>query len=328
MKFLLTVKLPEWIWYRAKYAWLCLYPFSGLYRVAVFLKRYFTPVSTPFSVPVIAVGNITVGGTGKSPFVIALIQFLRQQGYTPGVVSRGYGGQRSSCAPLWVTASSVPRQTGDEPLMIARAAACPVVVSVDRVQAVRYLLQQAPQCDVVVSDDGLQHTALWRDITICIVDAKRRFGNQQCLPAGPLREPLSRLKHFDFVLENGVDATSSLKWVPDVFVDVASGTSMSVDFFAGKTVHAVAAIAHPDRFFSTLTTLGVKVIPHVFPDHYFFSEKDFCFKSDLPIVMTEKDAVKCQSFFLAKKAWFLKMNMMLDVSFQDKLIKKLKKFKN
>ncbi|MBI5448044.1 MAG: tetraacyldisaccharide 4'-kinase [Gammaproteobacteria bacterium] len=325
-----ATSFTNWLWYRSKKAYLLLIPFEYLYKMIVSLKQKKERAQAkPFPVPVVVVGNITVGGTGKSPVVIALVSYLRTQGYSPGIVSRGYGGKRPDRAqPLPVTPNSDPCRVGDEPVMIAAATGCPVVVASDRVRAVNELLAIYPECNIVISDDGLQHYRLWWDVAICVVDAQRRFGNEHCLPAGPLREPVTALHDMDFVITTGsVDADVVLK--PQAWVSLGHAEEEALDFFSGKTVHAVAGIAHPERFFETLRSQHIQVIPHAFPDHYFFSKKDLMFDDECPVVMTQKDAVKCKNFFKSDdvKVGYLRMQAELSVSFKENIIKAILPFK-
>ena len=255
--------------------------------------------------PVIVVGNITAGGTGKTPMVIALVARLRAEGWTPGIASRGHG-REDEATPRWVEADSAASLVGDEPLLIARATGAKVRVDRDRVAAAKALV--AAGCDVIVCDDGLQHYRLARDIEIEVQDARRRYGNGRLLPAGPLREPLERAADCDFrVLNLGVAGESEAQreagfgeWPMRLQVGAAmpirGGRAQPLSAFAGQRVHAVAGIGDPERFFSMLRAAGIAVVPHAFPDHHAYTQADFEFGSRLPVLMTEKDAVKCASF--------------------------------
>lgn len=247
-------------------------------------------------VPVIVVGNLTVGGSGKTPLVIALVEALRGAGFKPGVVSRGYGG--SARGPLLLDASTTPERCGDEPCLVARRTGVPVVIGRDRAAAARRIVACA--VDVVVADDGLQNPSLARDVEICVIDGTRRFGNGLLLPAGPLREPAARLATIDFRVCNGGeprDGEYPMRLVGDVAValDGSSRTRPLADF-AAERVHAVAGIGNPERFFANLRAHGIDVVPHPFLDHHVFSGTDFAFGDDLPVLMTEKDAIKCEEF--------------------------------
>ncbi|MEN5207597.1 tetraacyldisaccharide 4'-kinase [Stenotrophomonas terrae] len=261
------------------------------------------------AVPVIVVGNITAGGTGKTPLTIALVNRLREAGWKPGVASRGYGRDEADTA-RWVTADMDVRLGGDEPVLIAWKTGVPVRVDKDRVAAAKALLEAG--CDVVVCDDGLQHYRLARDIEIEVVDAVRRYGNGRLLPAGPLREPVSRAAHCDFRVVNlgqASDAPDQLaecgfgEWAMRLSIEVArpqnGGPDKPLKAFAGLRVHAVAGIANPQRFFQMLRSRDIGVVPHAFADHHRYTPQDLSFGSELPLLMTEKDAVKCQAFATA-----------------------------
>ncbi|TAK78180.1 MAG: tetraacyldisaccharide 4'-kinase, partial [Gammaproteobacteria bacterium] len=254
-------------WYQPslRFITFILLPFSWLFRGCIFIRRQLYRLgflkTHRFNVPVIIVGNITVGGTGKTPFVIWLAHYLIAQGYRPGIVSRGVGGKRQ-IKPYRVKQEDAATEVGDEAVLLAQRANCPLVIGIDRVAAVRELLQQAP-CDIVISDDGLQHYRLGRDIEIVIIDGSRRFGNNCLLPAGPLREPVSRLQSVDFVVVNGEDMIlEPVELLP--VIARSEATRQSPD----KKAHAVAGIGHPDRFFLTLKQAGFDIIPHAFPDHH------------------------------------------------------------
>ncbi|TCZ88957.1 tetraacyldisaccharide 4'-kinase [Lysobacter sp. N42] len=250
-------------------------------------------------VPVIVVGNLTAGGAGKTPTTIALVERLQAAGWTPGVASRGYG--RDGTAPLWVDAATPVHLAGDEPLLIARRTGAKVRVDRQRAAAARELA--AAGCDVVVCDDGLQHYALARDIEIEVVDGRRRYGNGRLIPAGPLREPPSRARRCDFRVVNlgdGGGAPEFGEWpmrlaVADA-VPLLGRRPRPLAAFAGQRVHAVAGIGDPARFFHMLKARGIAVVPHAFADHHEFRASDLDFASPLPILMTEKDAVKCLAF--------------------------------
>lgn len=289
------------LWHtRTPLVWLLL-PLSALYCAVVSGRRWAYRVGIRkirrLDVPVIVVGNLTVGGTGKTPLVTWLAQFLRQHGYRPGLIARGYGGKASQW-PQAVTAESDPALVGDEPVLLARATGCPMRVAPDRVAAARALLAEH-DCNVILSDDGLQHYALGRDIEIAVIDGERRFGNGHCLPAGPLREPASRLKDVDLIVANG--AAQAGEFAMQVHageaINLVSGERRALESFRGQPVHAVAGIGHPARFFTALQDAGLTVEPHAFPDHHAFRPEDLAF-DDGAVLMTEKDAVKCRRFAL------------------------------
>lgn len=247
--------------------------------------------------PVIVVGNLTAGGTGKTPLTIALIDALRTRGIRAGVVSRGYGG--SERGPLLVDQATGPAQVGDEPLLIHLRTHAPVAIGRDRVAAAQLLLRSA-EVDVVIADDGLQHYRLGRDVEICVIDGARRFGNARLLPAGPLREPLARLAGIDFRVCNGgepQDGEIAMRLVNDGAYRVDDPLFRAeLAAFEGQRVHAVAGIGNPRRFFDSLRVLGIDAVEHPFADHHAYVEADLAFGDDAPVLMTEKDAVKCRAF--------------------------------
>lgn len=278
-------------------------------------------------VPVIVIGNVVVGGTGKTPLTIALAQWLLMQGKRPGVVTRGYG--RRGSAPVWATPSSDPRAAGDEPVLIARRTGVPVRVDTDRVRGARALV--AAGCDVVLADDGLQHYRLGRDLEIEVVDAERGYGNGMLLPAGPLREPLVRARRCDVRVLTGGDAMRSdasvlsafaLRLHPTAVLTLGSGEAHPLSAFRGRRVHALAGIGHPQRFFATLRAQGMVVHEHPFPDHHAFQAGDLAFADDWPILMTEKDAVKCRAFATAR-CFVLAVDAVLAPAFYDAVATRL-----
>lgn len=305
-----------------------LLPLAWLYGAVVALNRYLYAAgwrpSHKLTVPVVVVGNITVGGTGKTPLVAAIVRQLVGQGWQPGIITRGYRGRAKSW-PQLVTAYSDPLQVGDEPVLLASRSRVPVVADPNRVRGARWLL--AHECDVIVSDDGLQHHRLRRDFEIAVVDGERRFGNGRCLPAGPLREPPARLARVDAVVVQGTaDAGEwSMRLAPTVFrrvTDPEAGAPL--DAFRGQKAHALAGIGYPPRFFRLLRELGVDVIEHPFPDHHTFQRRDIEFAEPYPIIMTEKDAVKCRQF-AGEDAWYLAVEAQLDTGFGEWLQQQLRK---
>lgn len=286
-------------WYRA------LLPLAGLYWLVIAIRRmlYRTGAlrSRKAGVPVIVVGNITAGGTGKTPTTIWLARALHERGFTPGVVSRGYGGTKSG-ASMRVDAESDPAVVGDEPVLIAMRASCPVVVDADRVRAAAMLADDG--VDLVIADDGLQHYALDRDYEICVVDGSRGLGNGLLLPAGPMRETMSRIEDVDQVLVNGrlrqepeslpagMQNAIEFQLVAHEACRLNGSLTRQIDKFSGTTVHAVAAIGNPARFFDLLRGHGIQVIEHAFADHATLDADTLDFADDFDILMTEKDAVK------------------------------------
>ncbi len=282
----------------------------GLYRIGL-LRRVRLPV------PVIVIGNLSVGGTGKTPLAIAVAEALRGHGLRPGVVSRGYGGSQRE--PLLLDETPEPAQVGDEPCLI-RASGVAVAVGRDRPAAARLLLEAG--CDVVIADDGLQHYRLDRDVEICVIDGLRRFGNGRLLPAGPLREPLARLQRVSFRVCNGQGAQPGeieMRLSGDRAHALRGEEVQPLQAFGGRRVHAVAAIGHPERFFDSLRARGIEVIPHAFPDHHAFVAGDLSFGDDLPVLMTEKDAVKCRAF-ASPHWWRVPVRAELPESFFEQLL--------
>lgn len=282
---------------------------SGIYGAAVALRRRLYRAGLlrrhRIGVPVIVVGNLIAGGTGKTPLTIALVERLRAAGFKPGVASRGYGRSGEGQA-RWVDAATPPAEGGDEPVLIARQTGTRVRVDRDRVAAAKALV--AAGCDVVVCDDGLQHYRLQRDVEIEVIDGVRRYGNGRLMPAGPLREPAARADECDFRVVNLPDADGAAafgEWPMHLqagdALPVRGGRPKPLSAFVGQRVHAVAGIGNPDRFFAMLRSRGLGVVPHAFPDHHAYRAEDFAFGSELPVLMTEKDAVKCAAF---ANAWF------------------------
>ncbi|HRY14875.1 MAG TPA: tetraacyldisaccharide 4'-kinase [Candidatus Competibacteraceae bacterium] len=304
-----------------------LWPLSLLFSVMVRVRRWLYAwgilKSAAMAAPVIIVGNISVGGTGKTPLVAHLVEVLRKAGYKPGVVSRGYGGQ-SRQWPRHVTADSNPREVGDEPVLLAQRCHCPVVVGPDRVTAARTLIATY-QCNVVISDDGLQHYQLHRDIEIVVIDGARRLGNGACLPAGPLREPPSRLRTVDFIIGNG--AASDGEYLMSLRGETALNLrdpyiTVALPGFRGSVVHGVAGIGNPKRFFNYLRHAHLRLIEHPFPDHHLFRPENLRFAEDFPVLMTEKDAIKCRSF-ASEDWWYVPVSAQLDPEFEERLLKRL-----
>jgi tetraacyldisaccharide 4'-kinase len=304
---------------------LFLLPFSWLFRLGVVLRRLILRWNLiqpcRFPVPIIVVGNVTIGGTGKTPFVIWLAAFLRAQGYRPGIISRGVGGkQRKS---YWVRREDKASIVGDEAVLLMRRTGCPLVIGADRVASVRQLLEKT-DCNVIISDDGLQHYRLARDVEIVMVDHVRCFGNRRLLPAGPLREPIARLKQADFVIETGgTESEFAMTLQPDMLVSLSNQQRIRLTDFPYKKVHAVSAIGHPERFFLLLQQAGFHIIPHAFPDHYLYRPADINFSDTLPIIMTEKDAVKGEAF-THRDSWYVHIHAKLSQVFQQQLLLKLR----
>jgi len=275
-------------------------------------------------VPVVVVGNLTAGGAGKTPLVIALVEQLRARGFTPGVISRGYAGSASDVQI--VDAQSDPRVVGDEARLLFDATRAPVCVGRDRAAAARSLLRSA-SVDVLVADDGLQHYKLGRDLEICVIDGMRRFGNGRLLPAGPLREPLRRLDSIGMRVCNGGTpgaGETAMQLRGDVAVALGDGRQRPLREFSGRRVHAVAGIGNPQRFFTQLRAAGMELIEHPFPDHHPYAAADLAFGDDLDVLMTAKDAVKCRAFASAR-CWQVPVRAELPPEFFDALAAALRK---
>ena len=282
--------------------------------------------------PIVVVGNLTAGGAGKTPLVIRLCELARACGLKPGVISRGYG--RTGRSPVNVDQDTDPTDSGDEPLLIALRSKAPVHVDTNREQAARELFRQ--KVDLVISDDGLQRTRLPRELEICVVDSERGFGNGRLLPAGPLREPVSRLESVDFVVEHlpaarheAADQGYYMYLKPGCLAQLHDDRTMPLDDLAQRksTVHAIAGISRPGRFFEMLNRLGISTVNHSFPDHHQFVRSDF---KDIPassiILMTEKDAVKCRKLALFN-AWYLPVDAVLSKPLELALMDAFEKFR-
>lgn len=298
-------------WYAGHPALALLRPLEVLYRRVVMRKRarFLNGESPSYRapVPVVVVGNITVGGTGKTPMILWLIEHCRRQDIKVGVVSRGYGAKPPHY-PWRVSANQPAEQAGDEPLLIVQRTGVPLVIDPDRAGAVQALLA-SERLDLILCDDGMQHYRLARDLELVLIDAARGLGNGRCLPAGPLREPSERLQEADAVLYNGADGDRAdgfaFQLQPTALVNLRSGERRGLDHFPpGQRLHAVAGIGNPQRFFSTLLRLNWQPVPHPFADHAQFSAQSLAFSPALPLVMTEKDAVKCRAF-AADDWWYL-----------------------
>ncbi len=319
-------------WYRLSWLSVVLLPLAALFRICAIVRRHAYTVgmlrSTRLPVPVIVVGNITAGGTGKTPLTLWLCGILQDQGFRPGIVSRGYGGHTSLQS---VTADSDPAESGDEPVLLARRSRCPVWIGRDRVAAARAMLAASPSCNVIVCDDGLQHYRLQRDIEIVVIDGSRGLGNGLPLPAGPLREAATRLRSVDAVVINGPG---------DPGLRIASRFHMSLEGsqfhnllnpdhtaaasdFQGRRLHAVAGIGNPLRFFEHLQRLGLSFTAHAFADHHPFVPADLDFEGADLIIMTEKDAIKCQRF-ARENLWALAVDAAAEPELGKLILNRLK----
>lgn len=320
---LLSKEFIENIWYTKHPLIVLLLPLSWIYTLIITLRRLCYQSGliavNKIDAPVIIVGNISVGGTGKTPLVIWLAEYFRSKGFKPGIVSRGYGGKLSGKTQQ-VRPDSDPLLVGDEPVLISKRTACPVAISVQRSKAAEELIKHCG-CDLILCDDGMQHYSLDRDIEIAVIDGQRRFGNKRCLPAGPLREPITRLDTVDFVVSKYIASRHEYK-MEYSYGDLVSLTdptkSMPTSSLSGESVHAVAGIGNPDRYYSYLRNQKLKIIMHEFPDHHPFTADDIKFNDGLAVVMTEKDAVKCAAY-ATDYHWYLPITATLPESFTYRL---------
>ncbi len=321
-------------WYRISPLHLLLWPLSLIFgllsKIRRLLYRYDVLHSTKINIPVIIIGNISVGGTGKTPFTLWFAQQLLDEGWHPAIISRGYSKstQQRPNIPHAVEINDSPDVVGDEPLLMVQRDLCPVWVGRNRVAVAQALLQAHPECDVILSDDGLQHYRLQRDIEIVLVDGNRRFGNGFLLPAGPLREPISRLKSVDIVVVNGGKVSNgefAMQLTGSSFYNLLNpNTSLPAAAFAGQHAHAIAGIGHPERFFAHLKQLGLALQTHSFPDHHCYAASDIEFNDNEAILMTEKDAVKCVTF-ATEQCWVLRVDAQIDPALAQLIIEKINK---
>ncbi len=291
------------------------------YSCGIF-RTYHAPV------PVIVVGNITVGGTGKTPLVVWLAQLLKEKGWRPGVICSGYGGC-SKNRPILVSSDTSLEAVGDEALLLFEKVLCPVVAGSRRSECVEMLVNEY-SVDIVVSDDGLQHYALERDIEIAVIDGSRPFGNKRLLPAGPLRENKKRLENVDFIVVKDCvsEHETGMLYEPTNLVNFLNPYSQAtLESFKGITVNAVAGVGNNESFFKLLLERGINFIPREFPDHYIYSSADLDFSDNLPIIMTEKDAVKCK-VFAKENWWFLSIVATLPYEFEVQFLKKISRYRN
>jgi tetraacyldisaccharide 4'-kinase len=295
---------------------------SGVYAAISAIRRsaysWHWVRATRLPCPVVVVGNLTVGGTGKTPLVCWLAGQLIELGFKPGVVSRGYGG--SSRAARLVQTADDSDAVGDEAILLARRSRVPVATGRNRPAAAQLLINAG--CDVIVSDDGLQHYALQRDCEIVVIDGSRRFGNGRLLPAGPLRETPARLEGADAIVVNGGDAESGgalrMRLLATNAVAMKYGTAKPLREFSGQPVHAIAAIGNPQRFFAMLRAVGISVLEHALPDHAKLSIDDISFADDFPVLMTEKDAVKCRDI-AGPHHWYVPVSVAFAAGDAEKL---------
>ncbi len=308
-----------------------LLPVAALFAAVAALRRYAYGCDVlsvqHVGAPVIIVGNITAGGTGKTPLVLWLAEFLTVHGKRPGIISRGYGATRND--PRAVPVDGAATAYGDEPCLLARRAACPVWVGADRAATARALLAAHPATDVILSDDGLQHYRLARNFEIAVIDGELGLGNGWLLPAGPLRESAARLDAVDAVVVNGDTVASAFPHALTMHLEGSEfrnlrkpGLTVSAAHFRNRRVHAVAGIGNPQRFFAHLQRLGVECVAHPFPDHHAFAAADLQFADADDVVMTEKDAVKCTAF-ATENHWALVVNAAIDTRLGDMILARL-----
>ncbi|PCI39800.1 MAG: tetraacyldisaccharide 4'-kinase [Thiotrichales bacterium] len=319
-------------WYK-KAKWLYLLaPFSYLFAFIAKIRRHFlTSHSKKFPIPVIIIGNITVGGTGKTPLTIHLANLLQTSGYKVGILTRGFGAQtKQKQPPLLVQTDNMdPQIVGDETCLLAKHTKCLVAVDHNRTRAAKFLIN-VHKCNILLSDDGLQHYNLARDIEIILIDGKRKFGNELCLPAGPLREPISRLKNADFLI--ATDGTYKTAYTMNLIAtklhNLKTGKTLKANNDKIQKCHAVAGIGNPQRFFTTLEKAGYNITKkHIFPDHHSFTASNLNFNDNTPIIMTEKDAVKCKQF-ASNNMWYLEVQASLGDEFNERFIKAVDAVKN
>ena len=272
----------------------------------------------------IVIGNITSGGTGKTPLIIYLANELKKNGYRPGIISRGYGSKSEGV--MEVSQKSDVAEAGDEPMLIQKHTHLPVFVSKDRVLAAKALVKKYAKTDVILSDDGIQHYRLRRDLEVLVIDGTRKFGNGYLLPAGPLREFRSKLKTVDAIVCNHkkvIDGSYLMKYKGHLLINLKTNKKIHLNNLSLKNIHAIAGIGNPDRFFDYLKTYNILFSSSAFQDHYKFSKKDFRDMNDKNIIMTEKDAVKCQQFS-RNNFWYLPVIAEVDSKFTDVILKKLR----
>lgn len=328
----MAARAPAW-WQSRGLAAILLYPVSMLFAALSGLRRamYRTGLlrAQRMPVPVVVVGNVAVGGSGKTPVVMWLVEALRAAGFTPGIVSRGHGGSVAGVALVPVDGDAA--RFGDEPVLLARSTGCPVVIGVDRPAAARELLAHHA-CDVIVADDGLQHYRLARDVEIIVVD-ERVLGNGWLLPAGPLREGVGRLGEADIVIAHGdlspalreslgLVAVFGMHLLGEDCERIDGSETRPAASFAGRRVHAVAGIGRPERFFEQLAAIGMEVVPHPFPDHHAYTSQDLAFAPGEPKILTAKDAVKCAAFAPAD-TWVFAVRASIDAAASQCIVEKL-----
>lgn len=315
------MKSLDHYWYDINIVAIFLWPVSLLFSTLVWFRRkaYALGIFKSFKVakPIIVIGNLSVGGTGKTPLIIELNKLLTDMGLKVGIISRGYGG--AGPWPHQLTDQSSAAVSGDEPVQLFQRTKLPIVVGPNRVEDAELLCKEN-NLDIILADDGLQHYRMKRDLELIVVDQQRQFGNGFCLPAGPLREPVSRLGKNSWCVFNGGDQNYSFQIKPSHTIQLNNKRTVSLQYFENKTVHAVAGIGNPQRFFNMLKDNGINVIEHAFQDHHNFTVDDLNFNDDLAVLMTEKDSVKCQNID-NENLWYVA----IDITLSDNFITDFKK---
>ena len=314
--------------YSKNIASLSFLPLSVIFFLISLIRKYLYRFnflkSFKLDVPVVIVGNITLGGTGKTPLIIHLAKELKKNGYYPGIISRGYGSK--AIGTIEVNQKSNIGEVGDEPILIQKHTHMPVFVSKDRVMAAKALIKKYKKIDVILSDDGIQHYRLKRDVEVLVIDGSRRFGNEYLLPAGPLREPIHKLNDVDAIVCNHkkvIDGSYLMIYKSKFLVNLKTKQKIPLNKVRLSNIHAVAGIGNPDRFFNDLKSLGLAFDSSAYQDHYRFTKKDFKTLSGKNIIMTEKDAVKCEKF-AQDNFWYLPVDVDIDPKFTNVILKKLK----
>ena len=320
-------------WERISALSLILLPLTLVFLILSAVRRLIFRIgilnATKIHVPVIVVGNITVGGTGKTPIVVAIANALKDSGLAPGIITRGYRGDGTNRE---VVETSTPSEVGDEPILIFNKVKCPVWVGPNRSRSAQQIIKKYPNVNVIISDDGLQHYALKRDIEVVVIDGERKFGNSLLLPSGPLRESISRIQTCDLAVINGPQIhklpipTTNMRLIGSTFHKLSDPTiTCDAEDLLKTEVTAIAGIGNPERFFQHLKSLGLRPKTIRFPDHHRYSVKDFNSIENDIIIMTEKDAVKCKSY-APKECWFLPVTAEFNGPFIQTIIEKLKNY--
>jgi len=307
---------------------LLLFPLSAIFFLIFFIRKYLYQFnflkSFKLNVPVIVIGNITLGGTGKTPLIIHLAEELKKNGYYPGIISRGYGSK--AIGAIEVNQKSNIDEVGDEPILIQKHTHMPVFVSKDRVMAAKELIKKYKKIDVILSDDGIQHYRLKRDVEVLVIDGTRGFGNGYLLPAGPLRELKHKLNDVDVIVCNHkkvIDSSYLMKYKSEFLVNLKTKQKIPLSEVCLSNIHVIAGIGNPDRFFNDLKSLGLVFNSSAYQDHYRFTKKDFKTMGGKNIIMTEKDAVKCEKF-AQDNFWYLPVDVDINSKFTNVILKKLK----